>query len=323
VIGGRRPASEGPQRDADQSVGRAWQRYRGIYDVPGRLGRSVIMTVLLSPIGLLMISVARLLVVSDYNPVIASAIVSSVGSVDTFLGSIIPLVPIFAPYLALVLLFFNRVIPALLTFLAVVFISPVAESRASVITLAETEGNLILHHGTIGYLMILFGVIFAFLWFGVLVGQNADAAVRTLGTVACLALIPFVLQVYPFPLSNEFYTQLIKQPWLPPEMITLSSGQVFVGYILSSGTWVEILSEDTRRVHYVRADYVTHLHICRIQTTPLKPPLIALFPSGLNAPAFTPVCHESPAPRRTPLARPTPPPHPAGGRTSRRNHGAL
>lgn len=32
-------------------------------------------------------------------------------------------------------------------------------------------------------------------------------------------------RLYPFPLSNGFYTGLIKQPWLPAEAITLTSGQ--------------------------------------------------------------------------------------------------
>lgn len=49
----------------------------------------------------------------------------------TLLGTIIPLVPIFAPYLALVLLFFNRVIPAILMLLATAFMSPVVTGRCS------------------------------------------------------------------------------------------------------------------------------------------------------------------------------------------------
>ena len=52
--------------------------------------------------------------------------------VDRLLGTIIPLVPIFAPYLALVLLFFNRVIPAILMLLATAFMSPVVIARPAV-----------------------------------------------------------------------------------------------------------------------------------------------------------------------------------------------
>jgi len=91
--------------DADQPLGRAWQPYRGVYDVPGRLSRSTTIALVASPIGLLLIAVIRLLTVADYNPATAAGIVSSGGYVDTLLGTIIPLVPIFTPYLALLLLF--------------------------------------------------------------------------------------------------------------------------------------------------------------------------------------------------------------------------
>jgi hypothetical protein len=105
-------------------------------------------------------------------------------------------------------------------------------------------------------------------------------------------------------------------------MVTLRTGQVFIGYVLSSGTWVAILSEDTRRIHYYRAENVARLHICQIQPTTLRPPLIALFPAGLNAPAHTPLCFEAPAPGLTPTARRPPSLHPVGAHPSRRNPGA-
>ena len=72
---------------------------------------------------------------ADYNPDTALAIVSSGGYVDTLLGTIIPLVPISAPYLALVLLFFNRVIPAILMLLATAFMSPVIIARPAALAL--------------------------------------------------------------------------------------------------------------------------------------------------------------------------------------------
>ncbi len=93
--------------------------------------RSATLAVIVSPIGLIVISVIRLLIVAGYNPDTALAIVSSGGYVGTLLGTIIPLVPIFAPYLALVLLFFNRVIPAILMLLATAFMSPVVTGRCS------------------------------------------------------------------------------------------------------------------------------------------------------------------------------------------------
>lgn len=69
----------GLANDAGQSLGRAWQPYRGAYDIPGRLRRSATLAVIVSPIGLIVISVIRLLIVADYNPDTALAIVSSGG----------------------------------------------------------------------------------------------------------------------------------------------------------------------------------------------------------------------------------------------------
>lgn len=128
--------TDSSRREASQPLGSAWESYRGIYDVPGRLSRSATLALILSPVGLVFVAVTRLLIVSDYNSVTASAIVSSGGYVDTLLGTVIPLLPIFTPYLALILLFFNRITPAILAFVATVFVSPMAISRSVALSLA-------------------------------------------------------------------------------------------------------------------------------------------------------------------------------------------
>ncbi len=118
----------------------------------------------MSPVGLLLISVVRLLIVSDYNPVTASAIVSSGGYFDTLLGTIIPLVPIFIPYLALLLLFFNRVVPAILTLLATAFMSPVVIAQPSALHLAGKDWGVITNRNLL--ILIISGflaALFAFL----------------------------------------------------------------------------------------------------------------------------------------------------------------
>jgi hypothetical protein len=297
--------------DAGQSLGGAWQPYRGIYDLPGRLGRSAAITLILSPIGLLLISVIRLLIVADYNPVTASAIVSSGGYVDTLLGTIIPLVPIFAPYLALVLLFFNRVVPAILTLLATAFMSPVVLAVPAARVLAGNDWQLIIHSNPIYLIfMVLAGLVFVFLLALEFMGLGFAVAARTVATVACIVLIPFIMKLYPFPLSNEFYAGLLKQPWLPAQTITLVSGQKFTGYVLSdNGTWVVVLDDGTRAVHYYRNVQVAAQQICQIRPAPPKPPLIPLFPAHLNAITSTPDCATLQAGRVAAL--------PTGGRRAR------
>ena len=87
-----------------------------------------------------------------------------------------------------------------------------------------------------------------------------------LATVACIALIPFVTTIYPFPLSNQFYTGVLKQPWLPAQVITLVSGQKVTGYVLSdNGTWVVVLDDPTRTVHYYRSAQVAARQICQLR----------------------------------------------------------
>src|ERR1022692_107214 len=79
---------------------------------------------ILSPVGLLLIAVTRLLIVADYNITTAIAIASSGGYVNTLLGTVIPLVPVILPYLAIVLLLFRRFILSALTFGATLLVSP-------------------------------------------------------------------------------------------------------------------------------------------------------------------------------------------------------
>ena len=283
--------SVGTPVDADRSPGRTWQPYRGVYDVPGRLSRSATIALIASPVGLLLFSVIRLLIVADYNPATALAIVSSGGYVDTLVGTIIPLVPIFAPYLALLLLFFNRVIPGLLMLLATAYMSPVLPSPTAV-HLATDDWSAVIHRNVLvliglGVLVIVFAVLLA----RELRGPGFGVTVRTLSTVACIALLPFVMRLYPFPLSNEFYTGLIKQPWLPAETITLTSGEAFTGYVLSdNGTWVVVLRDSTRTITYYRSLRVASQQICQITPQPPRQPLKPLFPAHLNAPTSTPAC---------------------------------
>ncbi|HTT50430.1 MAG TPA: hypothetical protein VMH35_03385 [Streptosporangiaceae bacterium] len=82
------------------------------------------LTLLLSPLGLVLISAGRLLIISNYNATTATTIASTGGYVNTLLGSIIPLVPLFIPYVALLLLLFRQFMLSVLTFVFAAFIAP-------------------------------------------------------------------------------------------------------------------------------------------------------------------------------------------------------
>jgi len=289
MAGGQAWASPG---DTDRSLGHAWRPYRGFSDTAGRLSRPAKIALIVAPIGLLLIAVIRVLAVADYNPATASAIVSSGGYVNALLGTIIPLVPIVTPYLALLLLFSGRVISGILTLLAAAFMSPVVLARPVALHLPGHDWHSATHRGPlILAVLIVLAAAFATLLAVELLGVGLAAAVRTAGTVACILLIPLVMSLVPFPLSHEFYTEVIKQPWLPAEVITLTSGQRLTGYVLSdNGTWLVVLSDGTRTINYYRPPQVASRQICQIMPSPPKAPLIPVFPAHLTSATSTPVC---------------------------------
>ena len=50
-----------------------------------------------------------------------------------------------------------------------------------------------------------------------LVGVTPKAAARAIGTVAIIVLLPVIVRLYPAPITNGFYTDILRQPWLPAE----------------------------------------------------------------------------------------------------------
>lgn len=309
----------GPADDSGHEGGlppsRSWSGYGDMLDVTRRLSRSATIALLLSPVGILLIAVARLLIISDYNTVTATAIVSSGGYVATLLGTVIPLVPIILPYLALTLLFLNRVIPGMLTLLAAAFISPMAVTRLTALRLAEKDWHLIVNNNlVIIVVMIVLAVPFACLLLVELLGLGFNVFIKTIATVTCILLIPLVSRLYPFPLDRAFYADLMRQPsWLPAETVTLSSGQAFTGYVLSNGgNWIEVLKGDNRTIYYYRASDIATLAVCQMGQATLMQPLITLVPAKTHAPSHTQPCRASSAGRPSPN-QPRTPALPANG----------
>src|ERR1700722_19807203 len=113
-------------------------------DMIQRISRSTTIALLVSPVGLLIISAARLLIISNYDPATALAITSSQGYINTLLGTIIPIVPIYIPYLALLLLFSGRIIPGALALLATTLISPPSIDQSDLLSIIKKNWNLII-----------------------------------------------------------------------------------------------------------------------------------------------------------------------------------
>jgi hypothetical protein len=152
---------------------------------------------ILSPIGLLLISAGRLIIVSDYNTTTAVTIASSGGYINTLLGSVIPLVAIFAPYLALLLLLLKRFLLSLMVFAFAAFITPSPISMPEVLSLAKADWHQftqlvlsILGHQQILYLALI--VVLSVVLIGPLWEHHreiAEVAAMTVFMVVIVALL--------------------------------------------------------------------------------------------------------------------------------------
>ena len=102
---------------------------------------------ILSPAGVLLIAAGRLIIVANFNTTTAVTIASTGGFVNTLLGTVIPLVPVFMPYLALLLLLFRRFLLSIMTFIFAAFISPTSITFAEGFGIAEDILESNVDHG--------------------------------------------------------------------------------------------------------------------------------------------------------------------------------
>jgi hypothetical protein len=237
--------------------------------------------VLATPVGLALIAAVRLLIISNYNVTTAVTVAESGGFVNTFLGSLIPLVPVLMPYLALVFLAFRRFILCAFAIVATALISPVV--RPSVVTLSYLDyywfaiyGDLRSALPDIVFVIVLCGVLVA--WGGSL-GEVVGYSLFTIiwACVAVFALAPYLLTAYPAPRTQSFYASYIREPWLTAEQITVDPGKIYQGYVLSSDDqWMTVLLYQSRTITYFRADSVTARIVCAPPVKPPPPPLVRL-----------------------------------------------
>jgi hypothetical protein len=249
----------------------------------GSLLRRSSIALLLSPVGLLLISVTRLMIVADYNTTTAIAIASSGGYVNTLLGTIIPLVPVILPYLALALLIIQRYLLSLLTVCATLLVSP---TRLAPLT-ALSSFTADWHHSTalIGQywpisITLLIALIVIDIRIFVNIGQPFSITLVLLSLLAAgVFLIPYALYAYPVPETPNYYAGFMRRPWLPAEQITVKSGETIVGYTLTeAGTWMVVLRDNPRTIQYLLADDVVSRTVCQVNDGNDSPPAEPLVP---------------------------------------------
>src|ERR1700748_579257 len=148
---------------------------------------------LLSPLGLIIISVGRLLIISDYNTTTATAIASSTGYFNTLLGTLIPLVPAFIPYIALLLLLLRQFVLSLIAFAFTALFAPTPLAHAQTRQVVIYDTRELLSH-TLGnwpfdlWLTAIIGVVILYAVWNYL-GSFAEAV----AALVVLAIVVFLL----------------------------------------------------------------------------------------------------------------------------------
>lgn len=54
------------------------------------------------------------------------------------------------------------------------------------------------------------------------------------------------------------------RPWMPAERLTAPDGSIAVGYVVSDGDWIRVLTEPGRRIEIYRTDQISGRELCRI-----------------------------------------------------------
>jgi hypothetical protein len=151
------------------------------------------LALLLSPLGLILISAGRLLVISDYNTTTATAVASSTGYFNTLLGTLIPLIPAFIPYLALLLLLLRQFVLSIIAFAFTAFIAPTPLARAATRQLVIYDTRQLLSHGLASWPFDLLLTAIIGLAIGIVIWVYLDSVAEALAALLVLAIVVFLL----------------------------------------------------------------------------------------------------------------------------------
>jgi hypothetical protein len=153
------------------------------------------------PIGVLLISAGRLIIVANFNTTTAVTIASSGGFVNTLLGTVIPLVPVFMPYFALILLLTRHFLLSILAFAFAAFITPTSITLTDVLYLAQTDWYHLVNvfSGSRPGIIVIVLIILAVLW------VYNRSFLEALSAVVALAIAVSLLFALPslLPLSHR------------------------------------------------------------------------------------------------------------------------
>jgi hypothetical protein len=245
-------------------------------------------TVVISSVIVAIISIARLLVVSNYQTPTAIALADSSGAVSTLTGTLVPLVPVFLPFATQLL--------ALCTFVAVVsgselrlrlFLATTIAFMATVLVAPAKRSIQDLSHQyfEVARTVAIWVLVLLFLLSVVVIFIEPRAQMITFITGSTFIIMLVVITVavptlvaYSFPLPSEMWhiPEILHRVWLPTERVGMKDGLQRVGYVLKmDGNWATILWDSDRSIGMVKTVDVMSRTICRIGP-PDGLPLISL-----------------------------------------------
>lgn len=235
---------------------------------------------ILSSITITIISVTRLLIVSNYQAPIAITLYYSSGTVNTLTGTLLPLVPALLPIITQLLaictfgavLFdskmrFHLFLVTVTAFIATVFVAP---SKVSIQDILHGSPEIVrsFEPWVPWVLMILFAtfVVVAFIGLRVRLVKFAIGSAFIAILMVIIVTVPTVASYsLPSPSEIQRIPDVLRRVWLPAELIGTKNGSVRVGYILKTDpSWTTIFWDSDRSIVIIKNSDITSRKICRI-----------------------------------------------------------
>ena len=234
--------------------------------------------VVVSSIIVSIISITRLLVVSNYQTPTAIALANSTGAVTTVTGTLVPLVPLFLPLATQLLavcalvaivssseLRLSLLLATVIAFIATILVTPTKKSFYDI----SARSFEVIRAAGVWALIILFLISVLAIVIGLARIQAVHLITRStlfILLVAIIVAVPtFVTYSFPLPSEMKQIPDIIHRMWLPPERIGMSNGASNVGYVLNmDNNWSTILWDSDRSVAKIKTSNILSRTICRI-----------------------------------------------------------
>jgi hypothetical protein len=222
-------------------------------------------------------SIARLLIVSNYQTPVAVAVAASNGTASTLTGTLVPLVPLFLPLVTqlLAICAFGAMLSgskmrhplflaAAAAFTSTIFVAP---TRLAIKDIFQSYSELLRNVGVLALtLVLLVSVVVS------VIKPRVHAMEFITGSAFTVILVVIAVAVstvtsYSFlsPSGMGHIPDVLRRVWLPAELIAMKDDPGRVGYVLKTdGIWATILWDSDRSIVIIRSQNIISRTLCRI-----------------------------------------------------------